>query len=92
MVKKFVFNVDYAQTPMSPSGAMSTKAFELQISSQESSKINKYFVPLFFSESMNSKFTPCTNSRFFFAKHCKEVENVNKKSNFRQTLVEMFQF
>ena len=64
LVKKVVFNVDCAETPKSPAVAMSTKAFELQNSSQESSNHNKYFVPLFFKESINSKFTPCTNSRF----------------------------
>ena len=35
-----------------PTVAKSTKTFRFQISSQESSKINKYFATLFFSESM----------------------------------------
>ena len=34
---------------------MSTKAFDLQIFSQKSSNVKKYFVPLFFSDSKNSE-------------------------------------
>ena len=40
-----------------PAVALSANAFELQIGSHESSKINNYFVPLFLNESLNSKFT-----------------------------------
>ena len=65
LVKKVVFNV--LQPRCLIAVAMSTKAFELQISSQESSKINKYFVPLFFIKSINSKFTPRKNSRYSMA-------------------------
>ena len=67
----------------SPAVEMSTKAFELQISSHESSKINKYFVPLFFNESINSKFfhAQTREFRFVFAYNRKEVEDVDKKLN-----------
>ena len=40
-----------------PVVAMSTKAFALQMFSQESSGFNKYHVALFFNESLKSKFT-----------------------------------
>ena len=64
---------------------MSTKTFELQKSSQESSKINKY-------HRIQSLLHAQTRDYHFpFAQHRKQVGNVGKKSKFCRTLVEMFQ-
>ena len=45
-----------------PAVAFLTNPLEMHTSSQESSKMRRYFVPLFFNESINSKFTSLTNS------------------------------
>ena len=74
---------------------MSTKAFELQISSQETSRFRTYFVTLFFNESINSKFTQVYKLKifdFFLHNIVKRLKTFDKKSKFCQTLVEMFQF
>ena len=55
-----------------PVAAIRTNALEFQISSHESSKINKCFIPLFINESRNSKFTVRTNSKFLIS-FCKTL-------------------
>ena len=77
-----------------PAVEMSTKVFQLQIFSQESSKINKYFLPLFLTNHWIQSLLPAQTRKFQFpfAQHRKEVGNADKKSKICQTLVEMFQF
>ena len=65
--KEVVLNVKSAQSWCLLAVAISTNTVELQICLHESSKINKYVVPLFHKESVNSIFTPWTNSRLSFS-------------------------
>ena len=48
-----------------PAGATCTNCFEIEISSQESSNINRYLVPLLRRFSITSKSTHWLNLRFF---------------------------
>ena len=77
-----------------PAVAISTKAFELQISSHELSKNNKYFVPLILNESSNSKITSEKTQEIqsLFEKQRKAAGCIDEKSQFCQFLVERFQF
>ena len=72
-----------------PAVAIFTNSLEVEISSQESSNNNSYFVRLLGRFSTSSKSPPWINSSFFFAFGQKEVDNVDKMNDFCQILDEM---
>ena len=73
---------------------MSTNALELQISSHDSSKIKKYFVPLFFERISDIKVYTLNKLQFihFFLHNMVKWLQVMIKSKFCQFLFEMFRF
>ena len=56
LMKQVLLNLNSIQSTMSAASSNINKYLKMQFFSHESSKGNKYFVPLFFNDSMKSKF------------------------------------
>ena len=82
LMKQVMLKVDSTEPAMSSSGAQLNESFWNKISPRNLSKINRYFVPLFFNETINwklqlEKIQNCQN----FAEHFTTNESVVDRRN-----------